>query len=86
VLPEYQRRGIGEALIRRGLERLREMGEPGVIVVGHAGYYPRFGFSTAMAEGIEHPFPPDVFMAMELAPGALHGVRGRVRYPAEFGI
>lgn len=86
VLPEYQRRGIGERLIRRGLERLREMGEGMVIVVGHAGYYPRFGFSTEQAREIESPFPRDVFMAMELQPGALENVGGPVRYPAAFGL
>lgn len=86
VLPEYQRRGIGENLIRHGLEHLRELGERIVIVVGHAGYYPRFGFSTEQARTIESPFPRDVFMAMELEPGALEGVRGRVRYAAAFGL
>src|SRR5258706_11016864 len=86
VLPEHQRRGIGERLIRHGLNLLRERGEQIVIVVGHPDYYPRFGFSSEKARFLEGPFPRAAFMAMELSPGALDGVRGRVRYPAAFGI
>ena len=85
VSPAHQGQGIGTALIRHGLELLRDAGERIVIVVGHAGYYPRFGFSTASAAAIESPFPRDVFMAMELTPGALDGVRGAVRYAEAFG-
>jgi putative acetyltransferase len=86
VSPLYQRQGIGGRLIRRGLDTLREQAERIVIVVGHAAYYPRFGFSTASAAALESPFPPEVFMALELSPGALARVRGRVRYPEAFGI
>jgi len=86
VLPEHQRRGIGERLIRHGLDLLRGRGEQIVIVVGHPDYYPRFGFSSEKAGSLESPFPSDAFMAMELSPGALDGVRGKVRYPAAFGL
>ena len=86
VLPAHQRRGIGGRLIRHGLNLLRERGEQIVIVVGHPDYYPRFGFSSEKARSLESPFPPDAFMATELSPGALDGVRGRVRYPVAFGI
>lgn len=86
VLPEHQRRGIGGRLIRHGLDLLRERGEQVVIVVGHPDYYPRFGFSSEKARSLESPFPPDAFMAMELSPGALDGIRGRVKYPAAFGL
>jgi putative acetyltransferase len=86
VLPSSQRQGLGARLIRFGLDRLREMGERIVIVVGHPTYYPRFGFSSERARSLEHPFPADAFMALELAPGALDGVRGRVRYPPPFGL
>ena len=85
VLPEYQRQGIGRRLIPYGLDGLQSDGEQIVIVVGHPRYYPRFGFSTALTRSLESPFPSDAFMALELRPGALDGVRGRVRYARAFG-
>lgn len=86
VLPRNQRQEIGSQLIRRGLATLRERGERIVIVLGHKDYYPRFGFSPDLARQLTSPFPPEAFMALELVPGALDGMRGEVRYPAAFGI
>jgi putative acetyltransferase len=86
VLPANQRQGIGAQLIRYGLDLVRTQGEQIVIVVGHPDYYPRFGFSREKARALESPFPPEAFMAMELSPGALEGIRGKVRYQAAFGI
>jgi len=86
VLPGHQRRGIGRRLIRHGLDLLRRRGERIVIVLGHPDYYPRFGFSSEKARSLESPFSPKSFMAMELSPGALDGIRGRVRYPVAFGL
>jgi putative acetyltransferase len=88
VLGSHQRRGVGAALTARGLERARELDHALVIVVGHPSYYPRFGFAAAGPHGIEAPFPVDdaAFMACELTPGALAGLRGMVEYPPQFGI
>jgi putative acetyltransferase len=86
VLPQHQRRGIGGRLIRHGLDSLRAQGEKIVIVVGHPTYYPRFGFSSGKTRGLESGFPAEAFMAMELEPGALDGICGRVIYPAAFEI
>lgn len=86
VRPEFQRRGIGSALVRAGLDSARSLGHRVVIVLGHPRYYPRFGFRPARPLGIDPPFPcrDEVFMALELVPGALVGVRGTVRYPPAF--
>lgn len=86
VLPELQGRGIGSRLVMAGHAAARELGFGSVIVVGHPAYYPRFGYVPASRFGISAPFdiPDDSFMACELAPGALSGVRGCVEYPAEF--
>jgi len=86
VLPEQQHRGIGGKLIQHGLDLLRGQGEQVVIVLGHPDYYPRFGFSTDKARSLASPFPPGAFMALELRPGALDGVCGKVRYPEAFGL
>ncbi len=45
VAPDHQRQAIGSALVRAGLEQCKQLGFVGVIVLGHAAYYPRFGFS-----------------------------------------
>ncbi|HEX3743203.1 MAG TPA: N-acetyltransferase [Bryobacteraceae bacterium] len=86
VLPAFQRQGIGGKLIRSGLDALRGRGERIVIVLGHAHYYPRFGFSTEKARGLASPFPPEAYMAAELASHALNGIAGTVRYPVSFGL
>lgn len=44
VTPELQRKGIGGALIRRGLDRLAALGAEGCVVLGDPAYYGRFGF------------------------------------------
>lgn len=85
VLPEHQRKGIGQRLITHGLDMLRVRGERIVIVLGHPSYYPRFGFSTDKAALLEAPFPREAFMAMELVNGALVGVQGPAIYPPPFG-
>ena len=57
------------------------------MVLGHADYYPRFGFSAAAERDLrcEFPSPPESFLAIELEPGALDGVTGTVRYHPAFG-
>jgi putative acetyltransferase len=86
VVPAWQRKGIGSALVRRGLEDAREQGHRAVIVLGHPGYYPRFGFRPAQPLGIQSPFeaPVDAFLVLGLQPGVLDGLEGRVEYPPEF--
>ncbi len=63
VLPEYQRQGIGGALIREGLLRLQALNARGCCLVGDPGYYERFGFERI--PGFGHAgVPEDVFVAM----------------------
>lgn len=65
VMPAHQRMGIGSALVRSGLRRLRERGAAGCVVLGDPAYYGRFGF--APAPGLIYPGPPpDRFMALAL--------------------
>ncbi|HEX5760643.1 MAG TPA: N-acetyltransferase [Thermoanaerobaculia bacterium] len=86
VAPPLQRRGIGSLLVREGLQHCRDLGYDGVVLVGHAEYYPRFGFVPAHTLGLrcEYDVPPEVFMALELADGSLGGVSGLVRYHGAF--
>ena len=86
VLPEYQRQGVGSLLVEKGLEVLLRAGHDAVIVLGHAEYYPRFGFVPATRYGIRCEFdvPDEVFMAIELRPEALLGHHGVLRFQPEF--
>lgn len=86
VLPEFQRQGIGSRLVEAGNERLRDAGHPFVIVVGHAEYYPRFGFTPASKHGIrcEWDLPDEVFMLAVLDPVKMQGVSGLAKYRHEF--
>ena len=85
VLPRFQRQGIGSMLIRCGLRHCAESGSEAVVVLGHPAYYPRFGFSAALARRLDAPFSGAAFMALELVPGALAG-GGTVRYAAAFRV
>ena len=86
VLPSHQDQGIGTRLIEASLEHLRAEGHAAVVVVGLPGYYPRFGFIPGSHWGLrwEVDAPEGVFMAAELSPGSLAGVRGVVRFRPEF--
>ena len=86
VLPEHQRQGIGSQLIEAGNRKLKEAGCPFIVVVGHAEYYPRFGFRPASTYGItcEWEVPDNVFMALALDPGKMQGVAGLAKYRHEF--
>ena len=85
VLPEHQRTGIGTALVREGLAACQRAEADAVVVLGHPAYYPRFGFAPAAALLTSaYDVPPEAFMALEVAPGALEGVAGIARYHAAF--
>jgi putative acetyltransferase len=56
VLPLYQRMGIGKALIREGLSRLKELGAKGCCLVGHPDYYRKFGFENIAGLVLEGVF------------------------------
>ena len=87
VRPDRQRQGIGSALVRRGLEILRERTCPFVVVLGHPAYYPRFGFEPAAAAGLSSQWegvPDEAFMALVLDAEAMRGVSGIARYRDEF--
>lgn len=86
VSPEFQKIGIGAALIQEGHKIAKEQGYPSVILLGHPAYYPKFGYKPASQWGIHAPFevPDEAFMALELIEGSLAKVSGTVKYPKEF--
>jgi putative acetyltransferase len=85
VLPEFQNEGIGSRLVQNGLAACRDAGYDLVVVLGHAGYYPRFGFARARDYGLDNEYGADeAFMALELRQGALERISGLVKFAPEF--
>lgn len=87
VLPEYQRKGIGTALIKEGHKIANELGYEYSVVLGSEKYYPRAGYLPADNFGIKPSFdvPNENFMACKIKEGAsdIHGI---IKYAEEFGI
>jgi putative acetyltransferase len=87
VLPEFQRQGIGLALIQAGIKLVRQKNHPFVIVLGHPEYYPRFGFVPASRYGLAPQWegiPDEAFMVLLLDETAKADLSGIARYLDEF--
>ena len=84
VARSRQGEGIGSALVRDGLARLTASGTALVFVLGHPGYYARFGFRPAGARGLDAPYPipaqhADAWMVQALGHLPAEPLQGRVR-------
>ncbi len=83
VIPQFQRQGIGGALINKSLELLAEANVDLIVVLGHPTYYPKFGFKPAFKVGLEPTYPiraevVDAWMVQALKPNIIGHVSGRV--------
>lgn len=83
ILPDVQKRGIGQKLINEGLKRLKASGTELVFVLGHPTYYPRCGFAPAGEQGFEAPYPiPEehsaAWMVQALNGDAFRNINGKV--------
>ena len=84
ILPDEQKKGIGENLIKEGLRILKESGTDLVFVLGHPSYYPRCGFIPAGEQGFEAPYPipkenAPAWMVHELKDNVLKNNSGKVQ-------
>ena len=86
VLPSLQKKGIGSMLVKAGIEYCKDADYGAIVVLGHPGYYPRFGFIPSVNYGIksEYDVPDDVFMVKELHDGSLATCGGTVKYHEVF--
>ncbi len=85
VALDYRNKGIGAALVRRGIAAATRLGHRAIVLVGDAPYYSRFGFSAGKAAALRMPGPFERhrLLAIELIPDALKGARGLLRAPIE---
>ncbi len=86
VLPDYQSRGIGAALIRAALQECQRSGHSVVILLGHPEYYPRFGFVPGSVHGVRYaaPVPDEAFMVWGADEESLTNIAGVAHYSPEF--
>ncbi|MFG0274140.1 MAG: GNAT family N-acetyltransferase [Phycisphaerales bacterium] len=81
----HRRRGLGAALIERGLERCRAAGAGWCVVLGDPAYYARYGFRPAREDGLADAYNGgDAFQVLALVSGAVPRGAGLVRYSDAF--
>jgi putative acetyltransferase len=87
VLPALQGAGIGGALMRATIAAASETSWPLIALLGHADYYPRFGFELAEPLGLRCPYPAatENWMAYRL-PAYDPSVQGAFRYAGAFAL
>lgn len=89
VAPDHQGRGIGGAMIRRGIALAEELGLPMVLLEGSPTYYGRFGFEHSSRHGIHFDLPDwapaEAAQVMRLR-RYNPAVRGKVDYPPAFHL
>lgn len=87
VVPEFQKQGVGSALIKEGHRIAKELGYEYSLVLGSEVYYPRFGYVPAVQFGVELPegMPSANFMAIKMQDND-KTISGPVTYAKEFGI
>ena len=86
VLPDFQGQGIGGILIKKAHRIAKKLEYKLIVLIGHANYYPRFGYVRAYKYGIKLAFevPEENFMVKVLGKNGMDAINGIVVYPKEF--
>jgi putative acetyltransferase len=88
VMPQYQRRGLGTAVVTHGLRICRERDYEAAFVRGDAVYYAKFGFSYGLARAVSSPYRDGAiaWQALQFCPPSHPWEEARAIYPAAFSI
>ncbi|WP_210160546.1 GNAT family N-acetyltransferase [Beijerinckia indica] len=73
VRPDFHRQGIGGALIREGLVRLKQAGAAGCLLLGDPAFYRRFGFENDPALKFEDA-PAEYFLRLPFGSSTPSGI------------
>ena len=86
VHPDFHKQGIGSTLINKAHDIAKDLGYLSIVLLGHAEYYPRFGYKPTYKYGIQLPFEatPEHCMIVELVEDGLKNVKGMVVYDKAF--
>ncbi len=87
IKPEFQNKGIGARLVDESHRLARDLGHMFIVVLGHAKYYPRFGYELLSKYHIQVPIqiPDESAMIISLAGNDLSTIKGgMVKYSEEF--
>lgn len=82
VAPAFQKPGLGSLLLREAIKRAKALGVGALCITGDVAFYRRFGFTYAGEFSIRYRDADSndtvvpYFLAKELQPGFLTGVRG----------
>ena len=86
VLPAHQGTGVGGALMHAVLGAADALGEPLVALLGHVGYYPRFGFRPATEYAVTAPDPEwGAYFQVRTLAAYTPDIRGPFTYAKPFG-
>lgn len=88
VHPDWQRQGVGRAVVQLLEQRATQAGMAAVSILGDPAYYQRFGYQPASRYGVEAPFDVEdnYFMLKVLQPESMATVTGKLIYDSAFGV
>jgi putative acetyltransferase len=87
VVPTYERRGVGSALVHAVAARVDDAGEPFVVLEGASEYYGRLGFEFSVPLGIHIKLPgwaPPESAQLRRLRAYDPSIRGQLVYPPAY--
>ena len=84
VAPEYQGLGIGSLMVEKAHQKAKKLGYGSIISLRGKQFLSKFGYRALANFGIHYGLVENQYLAVELYPGAITGVHGKVGFPLEY--